>query len=439
MDPDRLYIDSCQEKDHLTQRCRMNLSLISSLGLNVGDYVAVTSDDNSKTVICSVHPLYTSEPINNIEIDDSVVINRKVTQKNSKHVEFPSGFSPLKACTVRNVKVSVVLNDIEAASKWKKNKIQLEYWVKCFIQWFGVVKNSVISCVSNKDCTSISKLCKLYAIIVEELDCDENYVGKINKETEITINKMISRKKYELNRNVETISLGGLQKEYELLKNIITIPYKYNNFEICPKGILLIGPSGTGKSMLVRKVCQECRAHLIKIGTMDFCKSGKGENEALLKKIFNRAEMFCEEGPCVLLVDNIDAFCSTKNMKGYGSNGLLKQFHELMDDVKGKRRKLIVIGETNRPNNIELALRRPGRFDEEILIGVPNRYQRIEIMKALTKSFNLSETIDLCKIADRTPGYVGADLHLVFKEAVLNVNKKVKKKNNDTGNYYGRY
>ncbi|XP_023226884.1 spermatogenesis-associated protein 5-like protein 1 [Centruroides sculpturatus] len=354
MENSYLNVVSCQEGDYLTQRCRLSFSFILGLGLRVGHYVSITSDDGSTSVICMLRPLYETESLRAVEIDDTVVINHKSIRKRLKHIKYPSGFTSLDTCLVKDIKISVVLSDINASSEWKNENYQLEYWIKCLIQQFRIVKNSVIKCANHP----LTELCKFHAIIIEDLDCNENYVGKVNEQTNISVNKIISKEWYELNQCVEEIPLGGLRKEYEILKHIITI--STNNFESNPTGILLIGPSGTGKSTLVKKVCLDCRAPLIKIGISNYCISGESKNENELRKIFSQAETLCEEGPCVLLVDEIELFFNKKSSKN-----CKPQLRSLIDNVK-RNRKLIVIGETSKPNDIVLRMRRSCRFEKEV-------------------------------------------------------------------------
>ncbi len=213
--------------------------------------------------------------------------------------------------------------------------------------------------------------------------------------------------------------VGGLDAELQRVREIIEYPMKYPGlFEKlgieAPKGLLLIGPSGTGKTLIARAVASEVKAHFIHINGPEIMNKFYGESEARLRQFFDEAR---ENAPSIIFIDEIDAIVP-KRTESIGSveKRVVAQLLVLLDGLV-IRGKVVVIGATNAPNLLDPALRRPGRFDREIMINPPNRLARLEILKIHTRTMPLHSDVDLEKLAELTHGFVGADLATLAKEA----------------------
>ncbi len=216
--------------------------------------------------------------------------------------------------------------------------------------------------------------------------------------------------------------IGGLDKEIQRIRELVEIPLKHPEvFRHLgvepPKGILLYGPPGTGKTLLAKAVANESGAHFIAINGPEIMSKWYGESEAKLREIFKEAE---ENAPAIIFIDEIDAIAPKRGeVVGEVEKRVVAQLLSLMDGLES-RGQVIVIAATNRPEAIDPALRRPGRFDREIYIGVPNKKGRKEILQIHTRNMPLADDVDLDKLAEVTHGYVGADLAALAKEAAMN-------------------
>jgi transitional endoplasmic reticulum ATPase len=183
-----------------------------------------------------------------------------------------------------------------------------------------------------------------------------------------------------------------------------------------PRGVLLYGPPGTGKTLIAKAVANETGAFFFLINGPEIMSKMAGEAEGNLRKAFEEAE---KNAPGIIFIDELDSI-ATKREKTGGEveKRVVSQLLTLMDGLKG-RGQVIVIGATNRPNAIDSALRRPGRFDKEIDIGVPDEIGWMEILRIHTKNMKLDENVDLAAIAKDTHGFVGADLQALCTEAAL--------------------
>ncbi len=215
--------------------------------------------------------------------------------------------------------------------------------------------------------------------------------------------------------------IGGLKEEIEKIREMVELPLKYPElFERLgvspPKGVLLYGPPGTGKTLLAKAVANEADANFYVINGPEIMSKYYGESEENLRKIFEEAE---KNAPSIIFIDEIDAIAPKRDeVTGEVERRIVAQLLTLMDGLKG-RGNVIVIGATNRPDSIDPALRRPGRFDRELEIGVPDREGRKEILQIHTRGMPLDKDVDLDKIAELTHGYTGADLSALCKEAAL--------------------
>ena len=215
--------------------------------------------------------------------------------------------------------------------------------------------------------------------------------------------------------------IGGLTDEIKKVREMIELPLRHPEiFEKlgieAPKGVLLYGPPGTGKTLLAKAVANESNAHFISISGPEIMSKFYGESEARLREIFKEAR---EKAPSIVFVDEIDSIAPKREeVTGEVERRVVSQMLSLMDGLEA-RGKVIVISATNRPNAIDPALRRPGRFDREIEIKVPDKKGRADILNIHTRNMPLADDVDIKRIAGVSHGYVGADLEYLCKEAAM--------------------
>jgi len=215
--------------------------------------------------------------------------------------------------------------------------------------------------------------------------------------------------------------IGGLGEEVKRVREMIELPLRHPElFERlgveAPKGVLLHGPPGTGKTLLAKAVAGETSANFVTIGGPEIMSKFYGESEERLREIFKQAQ---ENAPTIVFIDEIDSIAPKREeVTGETERRVVAQLLSLMDGLEA-RGKVVVIGATNRPNALDPAIRRPGRFDREIEINPPNREGRLDILQIHTRGMPLEKDVDLEKLADLTHGYVGADLSALTKEAAM--------------------
>jgi transitional endoplasmic reticulum ATPase len=215
--------------------------------------------------------------------------------------------------------------------------------------------------------------------------------------------------------------IGGLRDEMQKVREMIELPLRHPEiFEKlgieAPKGVLLFGPPGTGKTLLAKAVASESNSHFISISGPEIMSKFYGESEARLREIFKEAR---EKAPTIIFIDEIDSIAPKREeVMGEVERRVVSQMLSLMDGLEG-RGKVIVIAATNRQNAIDPALRRPGRFDREIEIKVPDKNGRLEILQIHSRNMPLDSDVDHKKIAAVTHGFVGADLEYLCKEAAM--------------------
>ncbi|MCC6053222.1 MAG: CDC48 family AAA ATPase, partial [Desulfurococcaceae archaeon] len=216
--------------------------------------------------------------------------------------------------------------------------------------------------------------------------------------------------------------IGDLEEVKQKIREIVELPLKHPElFERLgiepPKGILLYGPPGTGKTLLAKALANEIGAYFISINGPEIMSKFYGESEERLRKVFDEAQA---NAPAVIFIDEIDSIAPKREeVVGEVEKRVVAQLLALMDGLK-ERGKVIVIGATNRPEALDPALRRPGRFDREIEIPPPDKRARREILAVHTRNMPLSDDVDLDKIAEITHGYTGADLAALVKESAMN-------------------
>jgi transitional endoplasmic reticulum ATPase len=253
----------------------------------------------------------------------------------------------------------------------------------------------------------------------------------VSADTEIEI----SEKPVTEERKVPRVTyedIGGLKDAIQKIREMVELPLRhpelFRHLGIDPpKGVLLYGPPGTGKTLLAKAVANESNAHFISISGPEIMSKYYGESEKRLREIFEEAE---KNAPSIIFIDELDSIAPNRNeVTGEVERRVVAQLLALMDGLKG-RGEVIVIGATNRPEAIDPALRRPGRFDREIEIGVPDREGRKEILLIHTRNMPLADDVDLDRLADITHGFVGADLAALVREAAMRALRRLMKEVN---------
>ncbi|MCP8304993.1 MAG: CDC48 family AAA ATPase [archaeon] len=249
----------------------------------------------------------------------------------------------------------------------------------------------------------------------------------IDVNTQVTISEKMVKAVPEAIPRVTYEDIGGLRHETQKVREMIELPLKHPEiFERlgveAPKGVLLHGPPGTGKTLLAKAVANETNANFYSIGGPEIMSKFYGESEERLREIFKQAQ---ENAPSIIFIDEIDSLAPKREeVTGDVEKRVVSQLLALMDGLES-RGKVVVIGATNRPDALDPALRRPGRFDREIEIGIPDRQGRLEILQIHTRGMPLTEDVQLERLADVTHGFVGADLEALCKEAAMGTLRRI--------------
>ena len=246
----------------------------------------------------------------------------------------------------------------------------------------------------------------------------ENTIFKLGTMTK-AIDSSIPRITYD--------ELGGLKNEVQKIREMVELPMRHPElFEKigveAPKGVLLYGPPGTGKTLLAKAVAGETNANFTSISGPEIMGKHYGESEERLREFFKQAE---DNAPSIIFIDEIDSIAPKREeVSGELEKRIVSQLLTLMDGMKS-RGKVVVIAATNRPDSLDPALRRPGRFDREIEIGIPDDEGRYEILNIHTRGMPIDEKVDLKAISKITHGFVGADLEALSKEAAMSSLRRV--------------
>ena len=249
----------------------------------------------------------------------------------------------------------------------------------------------------------------------------------ISEQTEVVFNpeaiEVIEEKVFEVTYE----DIGGLKEEIKKIREMVELPLKHPEvFERLgidpPKGVLLHGPPGTGKTLLAKAVANETNSHFILINGPEIMSKYYGQSEENLRKKFEDAT---KNAPSIIFIDEIDAIASKREeTRGEVERRVVAQLLANMDGLQS-RGKVVVIAATNVPNLLDPALRRPGRFDREIEIGVPGKEGRLDVLKIHTRNMPLAKNVDLKDLSEITYGFVGADLAALAKEAAMIVLRRV--------------
>jgi transitional endoplasmic reticulum ATPase len=391
-----LRVQKAKKRDIGRNIIRIDPKTMEKLNIQTGDVISVNGKKESAGIAWPSYPQDNGLGIVRVDsrlqkntgsrIDDTIEI-RKVKAEAAQHVVLaPSNFS---------IKIDPRL---ESFVKRKLNNYPITMDDYIFIS-IGISREITFKVISMRP----------KGICVIKQDTILNLSDRIIEEEERGLNYIT----YE--------DVGGLDKEIQRVREMVELPLRHPSlFKRLgidpPKGVLLRGPPGCGKTLLARAVANESEAHFISINGPEIMSKFYGESEKKLRKIFIEAE---EKSPAIIFIDEIDAIAPKREtVTGEVERRVVAQLLALMDGLHG-RGKVIVIGATNRPNSLDPALRRPGRFDREIEIKVPNEKGRREVFQIHTRNMPLDKKISLKEFSQITHGFVGADISAVCREAAM--------------------
>ena len=395
----RLRVAEARQRDVGYGIARIDRDVGASAGLSTGDIIEIKG---KKLAAATLWLGYLEDEKDIIRIDGYIRSNAGVSLND---------YVIVRKATVKEAQM-VVLAPVNNSIKPDENFTKL---VKSRLIEYPIVQKNVVP---------VLFFGNLFNFAV--LQTRPTGVVKITPKTKVVIHSRAIQEK-SLSTNVTYEDIGGLQEQIQRIREMIELPLRYPElFQRLgidpPKGVLLYGPPGCGKTLLAKAVATEAEANFILINGPEIMNKYYGETEAKLREIFRKAE---EEAPSIIFIDEIDAIAPKRSeVTGEVEKRVVAQLLALMDGLES-RGQVIVIGATNRPNALDPALRRPGRFDREIEIGIPDKKGRKEILQIHTRGMPLSSDVSLDKLAEMTKGYTGADLAALCREAAMKCIRRI--------------
>ncbi len=396
-----LKVAEAVQEDVAKGRVRVDASTRLDLNLTVGDVVEIIGKKNTAAIVWRAHPDDEGQSI--IRMDGLIRDNAGVGIGDKVRIR-KVDVSPAKKITLAPV--------IEEGQK-----LQFGSGIE------GVVKRGLFKRPVTKGDTVIVPGIALIGRALPFIVVDNTPGGivQITEDTDVNIREEAVSETDLQAPKITYEDVGGLKEELTKVREMIELPLKHPElFDRLgidpPKGVLLHGPPGTGKTLIAKAVANESGANFFSIQGPEIMSKFYGESEARLREVFEEAE---QNSPSIVFVDELDSIASKREeTQGEVERRVVAQLLTLMDGLKA-RGKVIVIGATNRVDAVDPALRRPGRFDREVEIGVPTRDGRKEILQIHTRSMPLDDDVDIQDMADDTHGFVGADLAALAKEGAM--------------------
>ncbi len=391
-----LRVQEAKKRDIGRNIARIDQETMEKLDIKTGDVIALVGKKESAGIAWPSYP------------QDSGLGIIRIDSRLKKNI----GTSIDETIQIKKVKIHSALNIVLAPISFKyKSNPRFETFVKRKLNNYPVAIDDFIF-IS----IGISR-----EITFKVISMRPSGICTIKPETVLHISENIAEDEERGTDYITYEDVGGLDREIQRVREMVELPLRHPSiFKHLgidpPKGVLLRGPPGCGKTLLAKAVANESEAYFISINGPEIMSKFYGESEKKLRKIFIDAE---EKSPSIIFIDEIDAIAPKREtVTGEVERRVVAQLLALMDGLHG-RGKVIVIGATNRPNSLDPALRRPGRFDREIEIKVPNEKGRREVFQIHTRNMPLDKKISLKEFANITHGFVGADISAVCREAAM--------------------
>jgi len=390
----QLRVEDAKQRDVYRGIARVDQQTMQKLGISAGDVIEIIGKRNTAAI---AWPAYSEDQNRDIIRIDGF------TRKNA-------GVAMHEVVVIRQAKVSNATSLVLAPIDMKLNVDE---------DFTNFVKNRLMERTFVEGDTTLVMMLG-HAIPFRVTKSRPHGIIRINNATNVQIMAEPAPESEGLPRTTYE-DIGGLHEEIQRIREMVELPLRhpelFQRLGIeAPKGVLLHGPPGCGKTLLARAVANESEANFYSINGPEIMSKFYGESEARLREMFQQAQ---KNAPSIIFVDELDAIAPKREeVTGEVERRVVAQLLALMDGLSG-RGYLIVIGATNRPEALDPALRRPGRFDREIEIGVPDQKGRYEVMQIHTRGMPLKDDVDLEKLAKMSHGYTGADLEALSRETAM--------------------
>lgn len=409
---------------------KIDSNFMKQINLNPGDVVEIKGERRTAAIVDRGYP--GDIGLNIIRMDGNLRKNARTTVGEIVTVQ-KAQVKPAKKVIIAPANKGLM---VKASPEWFKQSLQGKAFVKGDLVSLGGTNRRRTSFPDREMNDIFSMMEQQFAgfglgslrfIVADTLPKKEIVVVTPETEVELNPSAVDVHEEEGISLGINYEDIGGLGDEIKKVREMVELPLKHPEiFEKLgiepPKGVLLHGPPGTGKTLLAKAVASETNSHFILINGPEIISKFYGESEQNLRKKFEEAE---QNAPSIIFFDEIDAIATKREeTKGDVEKRVVAQLLGLMDGLKS-RGKVIVIAATNIPNQLDPALRRPGRFDREIEIGVPDKQGRLEILKIHTRNMPLAKDVSLKDIAKVTHGFVGADLSSLAKEAAMIVLRRI--------------